>query len=252
MGKVVGLVGAASGKIGNLVYAVTNGIQTARVYQPIVYNPKSGLQSAQRAKGNLAGRISSYVPRTAIMGLGENNRARRGAFLSNILRKADVVQTDNSYNAKIDQNDVVFSRGNVTTIFYAPELTAQVQSVQVSLAGGSSLDPKVYESGQGRLVVMIYDLVTQELVEVVTRMVTKPVQGQRLATTLLVAHPTGYLANVYLIPMSTADGSSVSVSTDLATLDDNDIAAALSLNRNAVIFNYGKSIYLGQTTYTPA
>lgn len=253
MGKVVGLIGSASGKIGNLVYAVTNGIQTARVYQPIVSNPKSGLQTMQRAKGNLAGRISSFTPRTAIMGLGTNNRSRRGEFLRNILKKAVVVQTANGYNAKIDNPDMLFSRGSVVISVINASVNAATNSIAVTLTGaGSTMIPQdVYASFQTRLVAMVYDNETQELVEVVTAMAIKPPQGGQTATTLITAHPSGYYVDVYAIPMSTADGSAISIDSGLAQKDDDTIAAALSVNANAIVFNYGRSVLIASGQYTP-
>lgn len=253
MAKVVGLVGSASGKIGNVVYAVTNGIQTARVYQPVVSNPKSILQNRQRAKGNLAGRISSFVPRTAIMGLGANNRARRAEFLRNILMNADVVQSGDTFNAKIDERLVLFSKGSVPLSVYQYQATATANTVVVSMAAPSTaFDPVLYASMQTRIVVMVYDITTQNLVEVVTRIANKPALESTATTQLLVSHPEGFIADVYLIPMATSDGTAVSISTSLCNKSDDDIAAALSANRNAVIFDYGLSKYAASASYTPA
>lgn len=254
MAKVVGLVGSASGKLGNVVYAVTNGIQVARVYQPVVSNPKSALQMRQRAKGNLAGRVSGFVPKTAIMGLGKNNRSRRGEFLGNLLRAATVTESAGKYNAKIDGDELVFSRGTVNLSVYNPTITAIANQLEITLTGvGETVLPSTeYASMQTRIVVMVYDATTFELVECITKIATKPGQAATATTIMHVSHSTGYIADVYVVPMSSADGSAVSVSTDMATLSDDQIAALLSVNSNAVIFNYGKSILLGQGTYTPA
>lgn len=251
MAKLFGLNGYATGKLGNNVLVVSNGIQIARQYQPNVHNPKSPLQSSQRAKGNLAGRISALTPRTAIVGLGGNNRTRRAAFLSNILINAVATSSDNVWVAKINSEDICFSKGATAVSFYAPGIIAQEVSVSVTLTGSTAIDPNIYESMQTRLVAMIYDLTTQDLVEVVTRIATKPVQDGSATTNLLVSHSGGYIADVYAIPMSTADGSASSITTSIAGLDDSDIAAELSINRNAVVFQYGRSLYLGQSTYTP-
>lgn len=253
MAKVVGLVGAASGKIGNVVYVVSNGIQTARVYQSVISNPKTALQNRQRAKGNLAGRMSSFVPRTAIMGLGDNNRMRRGEFLKNILKQSTVVQAGDNFTAKIDPELVVFSKGSVPLSVHQITSSATVSSVQVTLAAPvSSFDPVLYASMQTRIVVMVYDLTTQNLVEVVTRIANKPNLGTSASTELLVTHPGGFIADVYVVPMSTADGSAVSIDTSIAGKSDGDIAAILSVNGNAVVFEYGKSLYATSATYTPA
>lgn len=50
MAKIVGLVGSGHGKLGNTVMTVRRGVQIARVYQPVVANPKSARQQFSRAK----------------------------------------------------------------------------------------------------------------------------------------------------------------------------------------------------------
>lgn len=254
MGKVVGLVGAASGKIGNLVYAVTNGIQTARVYQPIVTNPKSVGQSLQRARGNLAGRISGFVPRTAIMGLGANARIRRGEFLRNILKKATANYSEGSYVAKIQPADVLFSKGAVLLPVTLGSITAAAHSVAVALTGVANtiIAPEVYASRLVRLVAMVYEHNTTNLIEVSTKLATMPTQGASATTTLAVAHNGGYDVFVYAIPMSTEDGTAASVDTSVVGLDDDQIAASLSVNGRAVVFAYGQSVYLGEGNFTQA
>lgn len=254
MGKVVGLVGAASGKIGNVVYAVTNGIQTARVYQPIVSNPKSIGQSQQRARGNLAGRISGFVPRTAIMGLGVNARLRRGEFLRNILKKATVTMSGSIYVAKVQPEDVLFSKGAVILPVTLQSITAASHSVAVVLNGVADtvLTPEVYASRLVRLVALVYKKNTTNLVEVSTKIATMPAQGASATTTMAVAHTGGFDAFVYAIPMSTEDGTAASVDTSVVGLDDDEIAASLSVNGNAVVFAYGQSVYLGEGNFTQA
>lgn len=54
MAKIVGLVGSLHGKLGNTVMTVRRGAQIARVYQPVVANPKSARQQLSRAKMRLA------------------------------------------------------------------------------------------------------------------------------------------------------------------------------------------------------
>lgn len=254
MGKVVGLVGAASGKIGNIVYAVTNGIQTARVYQPVVYNPKSIGQSQQRARGNLAGRISGFVPRTAIMGLGVNARLRRGEFLRNILKKATVTMSGSSYVAKIQPADVLFSKGAVILPVTLSSITAASHSVAVALRGvaDTAIAPEVYASCLVRLVAMVYERNSTNLLEVSTKIATMPAQGATAITNMAIAHAGGFEVFVYAIPMSTADGSAASVDTSVVGLDDDEITASMLVNGNAVVFEYGQSVYLGEGNFTTA
>lgn len=254
MGKAPNGLGKFSGKVGGVVFAISNGEQIVRAYQPVVNNPKTSLQSAQRAKGNLTGRISSFVPRTAIMGMGRNNRMRRGEFLRNVLNRAVTTASGDTYKAKIDPNDVLFSRGSVVLSVVNPTMAPSANYLQVSYSGASSasMPAEEYASKLTRIVVMVYDLTTQELVEVVTRVGIKPAQNVVVDNTLYISHPAGYIADVYLIPMSTADGSTANISTSQASKNDDEIAADLSVNGNAIVFEYGKSVYAGSATFTPA
>lgn len=253
MAKVVGLVGSASGKIGNIVYAVTNGIQVARVYQPVVSNPKSALQNIQRSKGNLAGRISSFVPKTAIMGLGSNSRRRRAEFLRGLLKSAVVGFVDGTYTAKVPDVDVVFSRGAEPLSVSYNNISTGAHHVEVTLTGAATtMSAELYNAKQTRIVVMIYNSLSQNLVEVATKIANKPAQGANATTNVEIGFTGAYTAVVYLIPMSTADGTSVSISTSLAVKDDATIAAELSVNGSAVVWAYGKSLMVGQGTYVPA
>lgn len=254
MGKVVGLIGSASGKIGNLVYAVTNGIQTARIYQPIVSNPKSAGQNLQRAKGNLAGRMSSFVPRTAIFGLGKNARIRRAEFLRNVLNEAEAVLDSGQYVAKINPAAVLFSKGAVILPVILGSITATSHSVAVVLNGVADtvLAPEIYAARLVRLVAMVYEQNTSNLVEVSTKLATMPTQGAAATTTMQIAHAGGYDVFIYAIPMSTEDGTAATVDTSAVGLDDDEIAATLSVNGSAVVFDYGHSVYLGEGNFTTA
>lgn len=253
MAKSSNGLGKFSGKLGGSVFVIRNGQQIVREYNPAPANPKTYLQSAQRAKGNLAGRISSFTPKAAIFGLGYNAPTRRSRFLKILLKAASVTQSGDAFRAKIADEDVFFSEGSVTGSVYNPVFSAVANSISVTLTGyeTSIIPPDVYQSRLTRLVVMVYDATTQDLVEVVTKVANKPAQSETATTFFNITHRGGYTAVVYALPMSTEDGSAVSVNSDLAERDDSAIAASLSLNGNAVVFAYGKSYVLGQAAFTP-
>lgn len=145
MGKFVGLIGTISGKVGNVVFVKgEKGTSYGRTYQPIVANPKTIGQVDQRAKMNLAGRMSQVTPFEAILGMGESKRMRRSEFTKNLLEVATIDRTQpGSVVAKILPEDVVFSRGaqtleaNVSTpaTTTASALTMSLTLVDASLAG---------------------------------------------------------------------------------------------------------------------
>ena len=233
---------------------IRNGKQIVREYNPRPSNPKSALQLQQRAKGNLAGRISSLVPKAAISGLGVNNIRRRSRFNQLILKGAQVSLIGNDYSAKIPWESVKFSEGTVISPFYLVNLQSKDYEVAVTLHGFSNADMSadVYASRNARLVAMVYDTKSQNLVEVSTTMAIKPGQGDSAITRIPVGHPQGYTVAVFLIPFSSADGTAVSVDAGLAGKSDEEIAASLSVNDNAVTFEYGNSVFIGQGTYVPS
>lgn len=67
MAKIYGLFGSMTGKLADTVMMVRGGVQIARKYQPVVYNPSSLAQLAVRAKLKLLSQLSaSLAPVIAI------------------------------------------------------------------------------------------------------------------------------------------------------------------------------------------
>ena len=254
MAKASNGLGKFSGKLGGAVFVIRNGKQIVREYNPRPSNPKSVLQLQQRAKGNLAGRITSFVPKTAIAGLGVNAERRRARFNQLILKGAQVTLIGNDYSAKIPWESVKFSEGTVIPPFTLQRINPGDKFLSVTLTGlpADGIPADVYASMNARLVAMIYDTTSQNLVEVTTMVATKPNQGSQAVTALPVVHPMGYTAAVFLIPFSSADGTAVSIDAKMVGKSDEDIAASLSVNANAVTFEYGNSLFLGQGTFAPS
>lgn len=61
MAKVFGLQGYLTGKLGATVFAIRNGEQIGRQYNPVVSNPKTDAQVANRAKLKLLSQLSASV-----------------------------------------------------------------------------------------------------------------------------------------------------------------------------------------------
>lgn len=61
MAKIYGLFGAMTGKLADTVMAVRNGEQLARKYQPVVSNPSTPGQIAQRAKMKMLSQLSAVM-----------------------------------------------------------------------------------------------------------------------------------------------------------------------------------------------
>lgn len=61
MAKIYGLFGSMTGKLADTVMSVRNGEQLARKYQPVVFNPSTPAQVAQRAKLKLLSQMSAVM-----------------------------------------------------------------------------------------------------------------------------------------------------------------------------------------------
>lgn len=136
MGKFVGFIGTISGKVGTTVFQKgEKGVSYGRAYQPVVNNPKSVLQTDQRAKMNLVGRLSQVTPKSLLIGMnGVNNRQRRSVFTSNLLKVATVDHSaGDEVVAMIAPEDVVFSQGAETINATMGSVTITAQSVSTTL-----------------------------------------------------------------------------------------------------------------------
>ena len=154
MGKIAGLSGTMSGKIGTIVFSKgEDGISYAKSYQPQVANPRTPAQLIQRAKMNLTGRISELVP-NRILALGETSRRRnRSSFNKSLLNLITVDTSDPStYQAAIDPADIVFAKGAevVHATVGTPTITSKQFTMQLAL-----MDADLSNRYGERIVVMV-------------------------------------------------------------------------------------------------
>ena len=114
MAKIYGLNGALRGRQGNNVFAIQNGTQIVRAYQPVVSNPRTESQQLVRARFALAGKISGFTPSLAVSGMsGSSARSRRAAFVSALSKAATAVSTATGYQASIPFASMLFSKGSL-------------------------------------------------------------------------------------------------------------------------------------------
>lgn len=111
MARATNGLGQFRGKVGSVVFRVSEGQQIASAYQPQVRNPKSNLQTAQRNKMYLATQISKLVSQNEIIGLGTTPRNRRSMFIKNIIDNAVSRLNNGVFTTSIDEKKVLFSNG---------------------------------------------------------------------------------------------------------------------------------------------
>lgn len=254
MAKVVGLVGSASGKIGNIVYAVTNGVQVARVYQPQISNPKSEGQKFQRAKANLVGQVSKITPWQVLVGLGNNKRERRSRFLRLLLNKTTAGYAAGSttgINAKLLSEDFVFSEGTITPNFNITNLSATAYTIsgKVVTLGGAA--PEDIQSSGALVVIVLLDS-NGNYEHVFYKFVKGTDVGAGFDFEFLHIYEGGYSVVAYLAPFSTIDGSSLRAVANQLYGDGFDFAATMEYNPSALPLRWGNSVKIATATYTPA
>lgn len=114
MSKSTNGLGQFRGKLGGVVYAVRNGQQIVRAYQPVVANPKSTEQRLQRAKGVLAGKLSHLIPASVIVGMnGGSKTGRRAMFNKNLLDSivSEIAVTTGDAKATLVPDMLLLSNG---------------------------------------------------------------------------------------------------------------------------------------------
>ena len=121
MARATSGLGQFRGKVGSVVFRVNQGKQIASAYQPVVKNPKSNLQTAQRNKMYLASQISKLVPKEDIIGLDplRSVRDRRSLFIRSILDNAVSSYRDGVFDTELMATNITFSNGqNIEGVTY--------------------------------------------------------------------------------------------------------------------------------------
>lgn len=255
MAKLYGINGYASGKLGNTVLAVYNGIQVARQYQPVVSNPKSSGQKLQRAKANLIGQISKITPWQILIGLGANRRARRARFLRLGLLNATATPSPSDpsiINAKLADTDFIFSEGDVIPNIYVTSAVASDQNVTITVNRRAGVTDEVLGTS-GILVVAVLMSVDGKYENVFYEFVS----GENLISTsktIVFTHVNegAYYADVYLAPFSTDDGTTLRARAEQIFGTASDFSANMAYNPAALPIRWGNSLLAMSSTYTPA
>ena len=221
------------GRVGGQVYAVNGGEQIIRTYNPVVANPRTSLQQAQRAKVVLAGKLSSLTPDAVLTGMASSKRDRRSEYTRNIIIKAVANDTPQGYKAVLEPADLIFSKGRSN-----PDLKATIKAesntaVSVQVTKGNSIDAVMLVAVEYNGALLEYTLVNYELVTNFDDATLIALSGRS---------QTGNV-NVYAIPL-TRKTNLGSVRSKGVSREDDGYGAALDLT-NPDIYNYAESFYVG-------
>lgn len=143
MAKIYGLFGSMTGKLADVVMTVRNGEQIARKYQPVVFNPSTPAQVAQRAKLKLMSQLSAIMaPVIAIARAG--SVSSRNMFTKVNFRAATFIEETDT--ASINLEDVQLTK-SVVAIGSFNSAARTAENVQVSLVAANvpaDIDRVVY------------------------------------------------------------------------------------------------------------
>ena len=102
-----GPLSRAKGKLGGVVYQQYEGMQISREYQPVVKNPQTSKQTANRAKFKLASQLVAQFSNTfnaRLAKLSIYTRIRRGSAINAIYK---IVDTSSETSPEAAMNDVI-------------------------------------------------------------------------------------------------------------------------------------------------
>ena len=129
MAKIYDLFGSMTGKLADTVMSVRNGEQIARKYQPVVYNPSTPAQVAQRAKLKELSQLSAIL--APVIAIPKNGPVSS----RNLFTKVNFPSVSYENNtAVIDMTDVQLTKSSVGLPVVLATNTAGSISVSLGVA----------------------------------------------------------------------------------------------------------------------
>lgn len=147
MARATSGLGQFRGKVGAVVFRVSQGQQIASAYQPAVKNPKTNLQTAQRDKMYLASQISKLVPRADIVGLNPRGSARdrRNMLIKNVIDYSGTSMENGVFKTVFPAQNLKLSNGRKMEDYINPSLSSQSGS-PITIAINASIGEETYNS----------------------------------------------------------------------------------------------------------
>lgn len=127
--KLAGIVGTGSGKLGSSVFATVSGQQIVRQYQPVVSNPATEGQTAQRAKLKLMSQLGAAMAPVIVM-RKDGLVSARNKYIKRNIQNASV----NEGTAQVDVpalqiTDGVGNVGDVTSVYAQGSVAVMVSNI---------------------------------------------------------------------------------------------------------------------------
>lgn len=127
--KLAGIVGTGSGKLGSSVFATVSGQQIVRQYQPVVSNPATEGQTAQRAKMKLMSQLGAAMAPVIVM-RKDGLVSARNKYIKRNIQNASVLQGTASVNVpNLQITDGVGNVGEVDAIFASNSVNVTISDI---------------------------------------------------------------------------------------------------------------------------
>lgn len=228
MAKIYGLNGVLSGRQGSTVFAVRNGVNIARKYQPVVSNPKSNAQVASRAKLKALSQLSALLGRAIV-----------------IPKQGDVSSRN------------MFTKLNYPAASYAND-AASIDMAAVKLTAGLTAMPSIESTGHGsghvsvglatapstafdRVMYVVMDIRPNGTIDG-SRVISQNVPGENNTYTAQIPLLDINAAHIYAYGIRILDAS---YRVRYESLEDNGINAILDVIRSAS----SEVLSISQTSY---
>lgn len=227
MARMQGITGKLSGKMGAAVFRVREGQQVVTQYNPIVKNPNTAGQQAQRAKFKLMSQLAAIMaPGFGTMGVTERPARGKGTARNGFVQKnfglAETETVNDTVTAKIPMEQL-----QLTDSFrYLPEmlLTQEQQNILVGIENVPADVTTVrvvvvgYSGGEG-----------QDRQANIRHIVDMPVQNGKILQEVQIGTSGNYTVLAYgLIPSESAK-SSIDLD-NIHTPADEDFISAVQLD----------------------
>lgn len=252
MAKIRGIAGGINGRAGEMVFSKgDNGTTIMKKYQPVVRNPRTSGQLAQRAKMNCVGQFVGLCPNALLAPLAMgSNRMNRSDLSSRLLKVASVTKNNGNFVASFPPTAVKFAHGN------QPAMTAidsvVIEDTKVTITATSNVPEGLLSKYGDRFVLGImsdsgnslYDgiiftdhVVTTNTVQTIVMNLNQPLdEGQSIV--------------VWRVPFVLNDGTT-SVNGQNIYLGDAVISAALAANSNALVAAWGDTYVVEIVPFVP-
>lgn len=248
MGKSTNGLGVFRGKVGSVVFQANKGDTTSsqivRAYQPIVANPRTDGQLAQRAKMTLAGQLSSICPSDVLSAFKMNKRQNRGKFVSNIINASTTNRVSGNYIANVDAASIKFSDGgfaNPFTLTPRIGLNSSVLNVGISVA----------ENNVGRYGIRIIAMLVHTVAgsmnydDVVFQDIIPNSTSASVSMDLSAAILSGENQNCYVYAVPFRLTSQSNVAADFIVSAGTTISSGLNRSVSASGYEFGRTDYIG-------